>query len=74
VTPPLDEFEDLQAALGDLAVQCGQSDRRVVETLEVLPYRLQFLHRVAERVFPPHVTPWLLRAMRPLVSPHKDIV
>lgn len=56
---PLDEFQDLQAALREVPVQRGQPDRRVVETFELLPYRFQFLHRAIERVFPPHVTPWL---------------
>ncbi|MFC8012711.1 hypothetical protein [Streptomyces cinereoruber] len=53
----LELFQDLQAALCDVTVQCGQPDRRVIETCELLSYRLQFLHGVAERVFPPHVTP-----------------
>ncbi|WP_240967884.1 hypothetical protein [Streptomyces composti] len=56
----LELFQDLQAALRDVTVQCGQPDRRVIEaieTCELLSYRLQFLHGVAERVFPPHVTP-----------------
>ncbi|MFF9336904.1 MULTISPECIES: hypothetical protein [Streptomyces] len=53
----LELFQDLQAALRDVTVQCGQPDCRVIETCELLSYRLQFLHGVAERVFPPHVTP-----------------
>ncbi|MFD8362481.1 hypothetical protein [Streptomyces hygroscopicus] len=58
----LELFQDLQAALRKVTVQCCQPDRRVVETSKLLAYRLQFLLRVTERVFPPHVTPWLLRA------------
>ncbi|WP_224318787.1 hypothetical protein [Streptomyces olivaceus] len=56
----LELLQDLQAALRDVTVQCGQPDRRVIETIEtceLLSYRLQFLHGVAERFFPPHVTP-----------------
>ncbi|WP_254394138.1 hypothetical protein [Streptomyces buecherae] len=56
----LELFQDFQAALCDVTVQRCQPDRRVIETIEtgeLLSYRLQFLHGVAERVFPPHVTP-----------------
>ncbi|MFJ6661577.1 hypothetical protein ACIQNG_35295 [Streptomyces sp. NPDC091377] len=56
----LELLQDLQAALRDVTVQCGQPDGRVIETIEtceLLSYRLQLLHGVAERVFPPHVTP-----------------
>ncbi|WP_239076312.1 hypothetical protein [Streptomyces sp. SID9913] len=56
----LELFQDFQAALRDVTVQCGQPDRRVIEaieTCELVSYRLQFPHSVAERVFPPHVTP-----------------
>ncbi|MGV2921351.1 hypothetical protein [Streptomyces alfalfae] len=50
-------FQDLQAALRDVTVQRCQPDPRVIETCELLSYRLQFLHGIADRVFPPHVTP-----------------
>lgn len=66
------DFQDLQAGLGELAVQRGQPDRGVIETADrrqQSPYRLEFLHRVIERGFPLHVTPWSLRAATGRISP-----